>query len=366
MQKQVPFLDLGQFPADLKSALKKKFGEMMDDGIYSGGKELAVFENKLKEYTGSMEVIPCSNGTDALEIALRVLGIGPGDEVLVPALTWASTAEAVCLTGAKPIFVDTDATGLIDLKLLDENTTALTRAIIPVHLYGKMVDMKTLNTWAISKKIHVIEDAAQALGAKQNGRSAGTWGDIGCLSFYPTKNLGALGEAGALLTQDRKLAEKMRLFVNHGQIEKGNHVVLGRNARMDSIQAGFLNVKFQYFDQWQSRRKAIAKIYLQAFEGLGFESPVDILEENHNAHLFVIQTDNREQLAQILEDLGIGTAIHYPIILPKMKPFKDPKKYPVAEWLTKRVLSLPLNPWMGRREFESVVKMIKYAYSKTS
>lgn len=366
MRKSVPFLDLGQFPVELKSALKKKFGDMMDAGIYSGGKELTILENNLKELTGSLEAIPCSNGTDALEIALRVLEIGPGDEVMVPALTWVSTAEAVCMAGAKPVFVDTDTSGLINLNLLDDHITPTTKAIIPVHLYGKMVDMKALNTWAKSRKIRVIEDAAQAFGANQEGRAAGTWGDIGCLSFYPTKNLGALGEAGALLTQDRKLAEKMRLFVNHGQIEKANHVVLGRNARMDTIQAGFLNLKLQYFKQWQSKRKAIAKIYLEAIGDLDLQLPFDTLKENHNAHLFVIQTNRRDYLAEELNKLGIGTAVHYPLILPRMKPFKDSKKYPVAEKLTKQVLSLPLNPWMGRRDYEAVIKTLRYIYSKTA
>lgn len=339
---------------------------MIDEGIYSGGKELAILESNLMELTGSQEVVLCSNGTDALEIALKILGIGPGDEVLVPTLTWVSTAEAVCLVGAKPIFVDTDTSGLIDINLLDNHVTPATRAIIPVHLYGKMVDMKALLSWSKSRKILVIEDAAQALGAKQEGKSAGTWGDIGCLSFYPTKNLGALGEAGALLTQNKKLAEQLRLFVNHGQVEKGNHLIVGRNARIDSIQAGFLNLKLKYFDQWQNKRKAIAKIYIEAFSDLDIHLPMDILEENHNAHLFVIQTDRRDILAETLNRLGIGTAIHYPMIVPKMKPFKDSTKYPVSEKLSKQILSLPLNPWMGRWDFEGVIKMVRYAYSKTS
>jgi dTDP-4-amino-4,6-dideoxygalactose transaminase len=339
---------------------------MIDAGVYSGGKELTIFEDKLKELTGSLEVIPCSNGTDALEIALKVLGIGQGDEVLIPAMTWVSTAEAVCLVGAKPVFVDTDTSGLIDLRLLDIHLSSATKAVIPVHLYGKMVDMKALNTWAKSRKILVIEDAAQALGSKMEGKSAGTWGNIGCMSFYPTKNLGALGEAGALLTQDKALAESMRQFVNHGQIEKGNHVSLGRNARMDTLQAGFLNLKLQYFEQWQSKRKAITRIYLEAFRDLDIILPSEIMEEHHNAHLFVIQTEKRDTLAQILNEVGIGTAIHYPVIIPKMQPYADVKEYPVAEALSKRILSLPLNPWMGRWDFEAVIKMVKYAYSKTS
>lgn len=339
---------------------------MMDEGIYSGGKELDILESNLMRLTKSQEVVLCSNGTDALEIALKILGIGPGDEVLVPTLTWVSTAEAVCMVGAKPVFVDTDTSGLIDLNLLDSHVTPATKAIIPVHLYGKMVDMKALLSWSKSRKILVIEDAAQALGAKQEGRSAGTWGDIGCLSFYPTKNLGALGEAGALLTQNKKLAEQLRLFVNHGQVEKGNHLIVGRNARIDTIQAGFLNLKLKYFDQWQNKRKAIAKIYIEAFGDLDISLPMDILKDSHNAHLFVIQADKRDQLADTLNGLGIGTAIHYPMIIPKMKPFKDSKKYPVSEKLTSRILSLPLNPWMGRHDFELVVRMVKYAYSKTS
>lgn len=366
MRRPVPFLDLSQIPVDLKSALKKKFGEMVEAGVYSGGQELTILEDKLKEVTGSLEVIPCSNGTDALEIALKILGIGPGDEVLLPAMTWVSTAEAVCMVGAKPVFVDTDTSGLIDLGLLDNHLSTATKAVIPVHLYGKMVDMKAINSWAKSRNLLVIEDAAQALGSKMDGKSAGTWGNIGCLSFYPTKNLGALGEAGALLTQDKALAENLRQFVNHGQIEKGKHVSLGRNARMDTLQAGFLNLKLRYLEQWQSKRKAIARIYLEAFRDLDIILPGEILEEHHNAHLFVIQTEKRNMLAQILDELGIGTAIHYPVIIPRMQPYTDVREYPVAEALSKRILSLPLNPWMGRWDFEAVIKMLKYAYSKTS
>lgn len=366
MKKPVPFLDLSQFPADLKSALKKKFAEMLDLGIYAGGQELALLESKLKDLTGSKEAIPCSNGTDALEIALKMLGIGPGDDVMLPTLTWVSTAEAIRMVGANPVFVDTDAQGLIDLRLLEKNLTPATKAVIPVHLYGRMVDMLRLCRFAKEKGIAVVEDAAQALGAKQDGKSAGTWGDIGCLSFYPTKNLGALGEAGALLTQNAKLGKTMKHFVNHGQIEKGNHAILGKNARMDSIQAGFLNLKLQHFQQWQIKRKAIAKIYLEAFNGLDLLLPRDILDDHHNAHLFVVQTEEREKLIQILERYRVGSAIHYPSVLPRMKPFYVSKKFPVSEMLTKKILSLPLNAWMSRGDIEIVVAAVKKFYSKTS
>ncbi len=336
---------------------------MLEKGVFSGGEEVVLLESKLKEYLNVPFVIACSNGSDALEVAIRALGIGSGDEVLVPALTWVSTAEAVIMSGAKPIFVDTDHNGLIDLEKLDSMYTQRTKAIISVHLYGKMVDMEKLVSWSSQKNIRIIEDAAQAFGAFQNGISAGNWGDIGCFSFYPTKNLGALGEAGVLVTKNENFHDRSTQITNHGQIKRDEHLRIGRNAKIDSIQAGFLNVKMDYFESWQQKRKLLASMYLDSLKNIdGLKLPDDILEPNHNAHLFVIQTSNRNELKSFLETKGIGTAVHYPTIIPKMLPYLDGKEYPNAEKLSKCILSLPLNPWMKEEDILSISYEIKRFY----
>jgi len=364
MNMPIPFLDLSRISDDLKNSMKKKFAEMLDKGIFSAGEEVVLLEKNLMNYLRAAHVVACANGTDALEIALRVLGIGHGDEVIVPALTWVSTAESVMIVGAKPVFVDTDAEGLMDLDLLDSLTNPRTKAIIPVHLYGKMVDMERLMVWSRKNKLLVIEDAAQAFGSFQNGVSAGCWGDVGCFSFYPTKNLGAFGEAGALVIQESKLDEGIRLWINHGQITRDKHLALGRNSRIDSIQAGFLNIKMDCIDTWQKRRKFLSEIYLRELKGVGdLILPKNIHESNHNAHLFVIRTQNRDELKTFLSKKEIGTAIHYPLIIPLMDPYVDERSYPMAEEFSKTILSLPLNPWLLEEECMEVVDAVKAFYS---
>ena len=368
MKKQIPFLDLSRIDQELKSALEKKFSDMLSKGIFSGGEEVEMLGNNLCKFLGTKNtIIPCSNGTDALEIALRALEIGTGDEVIVPALTWVSTAEVIKLVGASPVFVDTDSSGLMDLQQLDSLTTPKTKAAIPVHLYGKMVDMEKLNSWAKPKGIKIIEDNAQGFGAYQNGKSAGCWADIGCFSFYPTKNLGALGEAGALSTSDKSLAKKIEMLINHGQPIRDKHEIVGRNARIDTIQAGFLNVKLAYFQKWQDKRKYFASLYLQHLSGIGdLILPESILNSDHNAHLFVIKTDYRSELKHFLQEKGILTAIHYPTIIPKMNPYLSKGLFVNSEKLTASSLSLPLNPFLEEKEVLKVIQQIKIFYSRTS
>lgn len=359
MNKQIPFLDLSQIPLDLKIALKEKFSQMLDKGVFSGGEEVELLERSLQEHLSISHALACSNGTDALELALRALDVGYGDEVIVPALTWVSTAEAVSIVGAKPVFIDTDQSGLMDLNLLESKKNSRTKAIIPVHLYGRMVDMEKLMSWSKKNRVAVIEDAAQSFGAVLKGKHAGTWGDIGCLSFYPTKNLGALGEAGAVLTEDSILAEKLRHLLNHGQTSRDHHVQIGRNARVDSLQAGFLNIKLGFFDHWQKKRKHLASIYLQELKDIPTISlPEEILSPFHNAHLFVIQISQRDALKAYLSKKGVGTAIHYPVIIPYMEPYSDGQKYPIAEKLSKTVLSLPLNPGLNDGEVKRICEEV--------
>ncbi len=360
---EVPFLDLSRMDSELKQALKEKFNELLEIGRFSGGDEVDIFESRVAEKLKSEFSISCANGTDAIELALRALDIGSGDEVIVPALTWVSTAEAVVMVGAKPIFWDTDEDGLL-AKDWTKAISQKTKAVIPVHLYGKMPDMSLLIQQAKENQLFVIEDAAQAFGSFQNGKSAGTWGDVGCLSFYPTKNFGALGEAGMCLTSSSEFAEKIRLLSNHGQPSRDKHELVGRNSRIDTIQAGFLNVMLDFYEKHNSKRKEIVSVYYQALQSVkGLKLPKGILEEDHNAHLFVIQCENRGELKSYLFEKGIRTAIHYPTILPDMKPYLISGEFSNARNYSKKGLSIPLNPWLKEEEKTIIIsEILKFFY----
>ena len=361
---KVPFLDLKKIDEDLKFSLKSKFSEMLEQGIFSGGDEVNLLENHISNFLKIPYSIACANGTDALELALRALEIGPGDEVIVPALTWVSTAEVVVLLGAKPVFWDTDEDGLLAADW-EKAITSKTKAVMPVHLYGKMVDMEILTTKAKQHKLFVIEDGAQSFGSFQNGKAAGKFGDIGCLSFYPTKNLGALGEAGMCLTNNEDLRDRIKMLLNHGQVIRDKHEIVGRNSRIDSIQAGFLNVFLKRFDSLQATRKKYAKMYLEGLVNIKvLQLPFGIKEENHNAHLFVIQTSLRNKLKEFLSENGIGTSIHYAHILPDMMPFPSKGSFTNARNLSQQGLSLPLNPWMQVEEIEFVIGKIQEFFFK--
>lgn len=352
----IPFLDLKRMDEALKQRLKSKFGEMLDAGIFSGGEEVAKFERSVGQFLRSRFAIPCANGTDALELGLRALEIGPGDEVIVPAMTWVSTAEAVLMVGAKPVFWDTDENGL--LKYDWQNAiTKRTKALIPVHLFGKMVRMEELTEKARSLGLKVIEDAAQAFGSFQDGKAAGAWGDVGCLSFYPTKNLGTLGEAGMCLAQDERLAGRIRLLLNHGQPVRDQHELVGRNSRVDTIQAAFLNVFLEDFEANQQKRKVLAQRYLEGLSQVAaLRLPEGVLEADHNAHLFVVQSGRRDALRSFLAEKGVGTAIHYPAIVPDLKPFLTAGDFANARKLADEGLSLPLNPFLKEEEVDYVTK----------
>lgn len=358
----IPFLDLKRMGESLKNRLKIRFAEVLEAGIFSGGQEVQIFENTVNGFLASQHAIACANGTDALELALRALGIGHGDEVIVPAMTWVSTAEAVVLVGAKPVFWDTDAQGLLASDW-EKGVNPKTKAVFPVHLYGKMVEMKELTSKAKSLGHFVIEDAAQAFGSVQNQHAAGTWGDVGCLSFYPTKNLGALGEAGMCLTQDSGLAEKIRLLLNHGQPVRDQHELVGRNSRIDTLQAAMLNVLMEDFQENQRRRKELANNYLEALSDVEeLLLPEGILQEDHNAHLFVVQTARRDELKQYLASQGIGTAVHYPKILPDLEPYQAKGDFSTARKLAQQGLSLPLNPYLTTEEVDLICGQIRYFF----
>ncbi len=345
--------------ADLADELRSKFASMLQKGIFSAGDEVEKLERNLEVYLKSPHAIACANGTDALELALRALEIGPGDEVIVPAMTWVSTAEVVKMVGAELVFCDVDSDGLINIDQMESKISSNTKAVIPVHLYGKMVNMERLLSITKPKGIKVVEDAAQAFGAFQQGRSVGAFGDIGCFSFYPTKNLGALGEAGLMLTEDDALARKLRLLLTHGQPERDVHELIGRNSRIDTLQAGFLNVKLDYFLPWQQKRKQLAGKYLEHLQHLkGVTVPDGILREDHNAHIFAIKLEERDKLKAYLIEKGIGTAIHYPSAVPATEAFKEYGDFEGANEIARTTLSLPLHPYLGEREVRQVCETI--------
>lgn len=350
---------------ELAEELKAKFADVLMDGIFSAGREVDELENGICRLLGLTSAIACSNGTDALELALQALGIGQGDEVIIPALTWVSTAEAVVNVGASPVYCDVDEEGLIAIPLIEKCLSRHTKAIIPVHLYGKMVAMPQLMAFARNHGLKVIEDAAQAFGAFQEGKSAGTFGDIGCFSFYPTKNLGALGEAGLLTTQEEELDIRLRRLLNHGQSARDVHELMGRNSKTDSLQAAFLNVKLKYFERWQETRKKLALVYLNELEGVNeIISPQSILNIDHNAHLFTVRVQERTALSLYLEQQGIGTAVHYPLPVPLIKAFHRPGGFPMAEKISNTTLSLPLHPYLTEGQVLSICRELKRFYGK--
>jgi len=365
MSKSIPFLELASMHADLADELKAKFAKVLQKGLFSGGEEVEQLEITIKAFLKVPFAISCANGTDALELSLRALDIGPGDEVIVPALTWVSTAEVVKMVGAEVKFVDVDSQGLMDLELLENQITPKTKVIIPVHLYGKMVNMTKLLSLTEPKGIKVVEDAAQALGAFQHGKSAGSFGDIGCFSFYPTKNLGALGEAGLMVAKDEELAKKLRLLLNNGQPERDQHDLIGKNSRIDTLQAAFLNVKMEYFQAWQQKRKALSRLYLEQLQHLKeLNVPQGILYGDHNAHLFTVFAEERDELRTYLADKGIGTAIHYPLPVPMTRAFGEINRSPKAYKLSQSTLSLPLHPYLGEEEVRFVSEAVRSFYRR--
>ncbi|HLW20655.1 MAG TPA: DegT/DnrJ/EryC1/StrS family aminotransferase [Cyclobacteriaceae bacterium] len=359
MKRQIPFLELRTMHEHLGEELKEKFSEVLAEGIFSAGREVDALEENIRKMLGLPNAISCSNGTDALELSLKVLGIGHGDEVVVPALTWISTAEAVANVGASPVFCDVNEEGLMTPEILEGVISSKTKAVIPVHLYGKMVDMPMLLKLASRHGLKVIEDAAQAFGAKLQGRSAGTFGHTGCFSFYPTKNVGALGEAGLITSKDKNIEERIRFLLNHGQSSRDVHTLQGRNSKIDSMQAGFLNVKLRYLHSWQAIRKKLAAVYLHELQDArGIKLPKGILQDDHNAHLFAIQTEERDILKKHLERLGIGTAIHYPKPIHLTEAFRSHHSFPMAEKISKSTLSLPLHPYLKEAEVEWICREV--------
>lgn len=355
----VPFLDLKAAYLELKDELDAAYRRVMNAGWYVLGPELEAFEAEFAAYCGAQYCVGVGNGLDALHLILRAMNIGPGDEVIVPANTYIATWLAVSYAGARPIPVEPDGrTYNIDPGLIEAAVTPRTRAIIAVHLYGQPADMDSINVIAQHRGLKVIEDAAQAHGARCKSRKVGRLGDAAGFSFYPVKNLGALGDGGAVVTNDGKVAEKIRMLRNYGSSTKYHSRLLGFNSRLDELQAAFLRVKLPRLDDWNVRRKSIASRYLERLAGKNIALPFVPDWAEPVWHQFVINTSNRDHLRQHLARMNIDTLIHYPVP-PHLQPAYHalgytPGTFPRSEALASTLLSLPIGPHLDPGHVDAV------------
>lgn len=356
----IPFADLKRQYQSLKKEIDSCILLNLENTSFIGGQEITQFEQSFASYVNANFCVACANGTDSIEILLKAMGITQNDEVLVPAISWISTSEAVSSIGATPIFVDIDAYNYtIDTNLILSKITSKTKAIIPVHLYGQPANMHAIMKIARANKLKVLEDCAQAHGAKIDGQHVGSFGDAASFSFYPGKNLGAYGDAGCMITNDKEIARKAKLIANHGQIIKHNHIIEGRNSRLDNIQAAILNVKIPHLNHWIKRRNEIGIQYINKIKNVKIKTPVINNSNYHAFHLFVIRCDSRDELILHLKDNGIGYSIHYPTALPFLEcyahfnhSFKD---FPVASEYQNKILSIPMFPELEANEIDKVI-----------
>jgi dTDP-4-amino-4,6-dideoxygalactose transaminase len=356
--KKIPFLDLGWTYQELKAELDIAVQRVLNSGWYIQGEELEAFESEFAEYCGARYCVGVGNGLDALHLILRAYGIGPGDEVIVPVHTFIATWLAVTYAGAKPVPVETrdDASYTISPELIESAITPKTRAIIPVHLYGRPADMASIKHVTAKHGLKVIEDAAQAHGARYKGRRAGSLGDAAAFSFYPAKNLGAFGDGGAITTADGELAGKLRSLRNYGSSAKYVHDMIGLNSRLDPLQAAILRVKLRHLDEWNARRLSLVECYRRNLAETDVVLPM--ISDGYGSvfHLFVIRTSKREMLQAGLKEAGIETLIHYPIPPHKQGAYSSMRclNLPLAERLASEVLSLPMGPHLSSGDVEEV------------
>jgi len=343
----VPFADLYAQYISIKESIDSAIERTIRNSSYIGGKDVKDFEAAFAAYLEMDHVIGCANGTDSIEIILKAMGIGNGDEVIVPANSWISTSEAVSSVGALPVFVDIEPDYYtINTNLIEAAITSKTKAIIPVHLYGHPAGMHAINAIAAKHQLKVIEDCAQAHGATIDGKMIGSFGDAASFSFYPGKNLGAYGDAGCMATNDAALAEKLRMIANHGQLKKHHHVIEGRNSRLDGLQAGILQAKLPHLATWTDKRIAAAAKFNELITNKDIVLPSVKDNYKHVYHLYVIRTKNRDAVQLKLKEKGIETAIHYPVALPFLQAYANRgytvNDFPVAAAFQNEILSLPM------------------------
>lgn len=360
--KPIQFNDFAKEYLETKKQLDSIFERVLKSGQYILGKEVTCFEKEFAKYLGVKHAIGVGNGLEALQISLMALGVKKGDEVITTPVSAAATTLAILAVGAKPVFVDVTDKGLIDPDLIPEKITTDTKAILPVHLYGQPADLDKLQKVAAKYKLYLVEDACQAHGSLYKGKKIGGFGDVACFSFYPTKNLGTVGDGGAIVTNDRKLAQICSQIRDYGQKSKYNHIVLGINSKLDELHAAILAFKLKLLDEKNQKRKSLAKKYIEKLSTIASIEIVTDLQEESNFHLFVIRTKKRDVLQKFLLRAGIPTDIHYPKIIPKQKGMKDildPAKLKKAGRFVREILSLPIHPRMSINQVDFICSRIK-------
>mgnify|MGYP000035224123 CR=1 FL=1 len=361
---KIPFVDLLTQYNSLKKEIDQSIQSVIAETAFIGGKYVKKFEKEFSEAYGVKNAIGVANGTDAIYILLKMLGIGPGDEVITTSTSWISTSEVIGQTGATPVFIDIDEYYTIDVEKIERAITSRTKAIIPVHLYGQSADIRKIVEIANQYKLYVIEDCAQSHFTKYANQNVGTFGIASTFSFYPGKNLGAYGDAGCILTNDNNLAEKCRMFANHGALIKHNHLIEGINSRLDGIQAAVLSVKLPYIHSWTEKRKTNASLYTKYLSDIpNVRTPAIRNNSEHTFHLYVIRTKNRDELTLPLKHDRLETSIHYPVPLPLMPAYAhlvhSVDEFPSSVCHHQEILSLPMYPELSEAAIKTVADSIR-------
>jgi dTDP-4-amino-4,6-dideoxygalactose transaminase len=363
---KIQMVDVKRQYLKYKNEIEPAVLEVLESGQFINGPDVHRLAEDMQNYLDVKYAIPCASGTDALQLALMALDIGPGDEVITAPFTFVATAETIAILGATPVYVDIDEkTFNIDPELIKEAITPKTKAIIPVHLYGQTVDMDPIVEIACEHNLAVIEDAAQAVGEQYKGKKVCSLGLMGCISFFPSKNLGAYGDAGMVVTQEEKIAEKLKMIANHGSKTRYFHNMLGVNSRLDTVQAAILRVKLKYLDEWNKQRRKNAHYYSDKLSKLGVVTPYIADYADHIFHQYTIQLESgRDELHNFLNERKIPNAIYYPIPLHLQDAYRETSGYkegdfPVSEKMAERVISLPMHPDLTHEEQDYIVDTIK-------
>jgi dTDP-4-amino-4,6-dideoxygalactose transaminase len=363
---EIQMVDLVTQYQKIKPEIDQAIHRVLDSGQFILGKEVGEFEAAAASYLGVHHAVGCASGTDALQVAMMALGVGPGDEIVTTPFTFVATTETIVLLGAKPVYVDIDPkTFNIDSSKIEASITKRTKAILPVHLYGQPAEMGPILEVASKHGIPVIEDAAQAMGAEYEGRKVGGIGTLGCISFFPSKNLGAFGDAGMVVTNDGPLAEKVRMIIVHGSRKRYYHEIIGVNSRLDTLQAAILNVKLKHLEEWHQARRRAAQVYTTLFANADVVTPYEAPYVRHVFHQYTIRLKQRDAVAQRLAEKKIPHAIYYPIPLHLQQAFApvgQPKgAFPDTERAAAEVLSLPMHTELTREQQEYVATTVRGA-----
>ena len=369
--RKIQMVDLKSQYDKIRKEINSALQNVIESSAFINGPEVKNFQNDLEKYLGVKNVIPCANGTDALQVSMMALGLKPGDEVIAPSFTFVATAEVIALLGLKPVLVDVDPdTFNIDPTAIKKAITPKTRAIVPVHLFGQTADMDAIMEIANKNKLFVIEDNCQAIGADftmKDGstKKSGTLGNVGCTSFFPSKNLGCYGDGGAIFTNDDALAQKLRMLVNHGMQTRYYHDMIGVNSRLDSIQAAILKIKLQKLDEYAAARNAAAAYYDNAFKGNPkLKTPVRFKKSTHVFHQYTLVTNgfDRSKLIEHLNEKGIPAMIYYPVPMHMQKAYQDPRykenDFPVSASLSKSVISLPMHTELDEEQLKHITTSV--------